>query len=159
MSSRFILIFILLLIARPASSQPNRVWFWFSNCGPQQLALNVTFDGSSLYRANIPICQATRTSTKSHAERRNISFAFKPSRAIKWEGYRDDNPVTSAGHPLTIDLWEAGADPDDLLIGVSVSDSHQIYMNTIHIAYPDKPSSSEIATGLVVSMAPISAAK
>lgn len=106
-----------------------------------------------------PDMQADRQSAASRGESKNISLRMKPNRAIKWEGYRDDNPVTRAGYSLTVDLWEAGADPDDLLIGVSVSDGHQIYMNTIYVAFPDKPSSTEIATGLVVSTQPVSAGK
>ena len=57
---------------------------------------------------------------------------------------------TAAGRPLEVDLWEAGADPDALLIGAAVSDGDTLRMNTIHIAYPTKRAETEIAGGLFV---------
>ncbi len=47
-------------------------------------------------------------------------------------------------------FWQAGADPDALLIGVSFVASDTILMNTIHISHLNKRESSEIAKGLVV---------
>jgi hypothetical protein len=156
-SSRSILLSVLLLAAQPVSSTVKNVWFCFSDCGARQLALQVTFDGASLYSSKVPICQA---SPASKGEETRISLVLKPRRDIKWKwGNRDDNPITPAGHRLLVELWEAGADSDALLIGVSVSDGHQIYENTIHIAFPEKSSSTEIATGLVVSTTPAPAGK
>jgi hypothetical protein len=147
---------VLAAIVRPVASQEQHVWFWFANCGAGTLILEIKLDGTLLYKSTIPICQATRDSADSRGESKKISFLVRPRRAIKWSGYQDADVTTKAGRPLNMDLWQSGADPGDLLLGVSVSDSHSIYMNTIHIAYPEKPSSTEIAEGLVISTHPVS---
>jgi hypothetical protein len=141
-------------VSSVASNQEERVWFWFSSCGATQLVLQAELDGRLLYNETIPICRATRDGDVSTHQNNTISFPAKPARQIRWQGYRDDEPVTKAGHSLQVDLWQAGVDPNDLLIGVTVSDRHQIYMNTIHIAYPDKPSTTTLADGFVISTHP-----
>jgi hypothetical protein len=52
-------------------------------------------------------------------------------------------------------IWQAGADPDVLVIGLSFSDGHMIYMNTLHIAHPSQRDESEVATGLTVVTYPV----
>jgi hypothetical protein len=76
---------------------------------------------------------------------------------MKWSRSRTDQRTTKAGRRLDVDIWQAGADPSDILLGVSVSDSESVYINTIHIAYPEKPNTTLIADGLVVSTHPLSA--
>jgi hypothetical protein len=157
--SRFAALSCVLAMASclPASSQEERVWFWFSSCGPSKLVLQAKLDSQLIYGATIPICRKERDRDDGSGENKTLSFSAKPAHAIKWEGYRDDNPITKAGTALTLDLWQAGADPGALLIGVTVSDGHQLYMNTIHIAYPDKPSSTVLADGLVIDTRPLAA--
>lgn len=140
-----------LLGGKSAESQEQRVWFWFTSCGNEALVLQVTLDGEPLYRATIPICQATR---EDHTASEKVSFTFQPPRAIRWTGYRDDAPTTKAGQTLSADLWQAGADPNDLLLGVSVSDGRVVYMNAAHVAYPEKLNTTEIEKDLVVTTHP-----
>jgi hypothetical protein len=117
--------------------------------------LELKLDGALLYRSTIPICQAPRESTESQGESKKISFVIQPRRTIRWSGYRDDAPTTRAKQPLKVDLWQSGADPNDLLIGMSVSNGRQIYMNSIHIAYPNKQSSTEMEKGLTIDTHPV----
>lgn len=141
----------------PASSEEHGVWFWFSNCGAKTLFLEAKLDAEILYSSRIPICRARRDSDASSGEARTLSFSAKSSHSIRWHGYRDDEPVTKAGSALQLDLWQAGADPNALLIGVTVSDDHQIYMNTIHIADPDRQSATVLAKGFVINTRPLAA--
>jgi hypothetical protein len=141
-------------VSAPSFGQEERVWYWFSNCGAVKLDLEVSLAGKLVYSSAIPICRAERDSDASTGHSRALSFQIKPSRPLKWEGYRDDEPITRAGQALTVDVWQAGTDPGALLMGVSVSDRRQIYMNTLHIAYPDKQSSTTVADGFVVSTRP-----
>jgi hypothetical protein len=143
---------VIAMAGQPAVSQEQRVWFWFASCGPEALVLEVKLDGTLLYSSTIPLCRANRGADRGESPK--ISFSVQPRRAIEWSGYRDVDVTTTAGHSLHLDLWQAGADPDDLLIGISVSDVDSLYMNAIYIAYPKEPNSMEIAKGLVVSTHP-----
>ena len=60
-------------------------------------------------------------------------------------------------HTQTIEgnVWQAGSDPDELLLGISFSTKNQVLLNTIHIAKPGRVSSSEVDRGIVVRTFPI----
>ena len=47
-------------------------------------------------------------------------------------------------------IWQAGADPDDILLGVSFVAHDQVLLNTIHIVRPGEPTESKLDTGLVI---------
>jgi hypothetical protein len=74
---------MLAMAVRPATPQPQRVWFSFANSGVGPLLLEIKLDGLPLYNSTIPICHASRESAESRAERRGISFPLQPRRAIK----------------------------------------------------------------------------
>ncbi len=137
----------------------DNVWFWYRRCGDIAMTLVVTFDRVPLYRETIPICKTDRTSVPVQDQQRKIDFSFTPSRTITWTGYRDGVDTTGAGVPLRGNLWQAGADADDLLIGVTFDDVNGAHTNTLHIAYPDKTMRTEVAPGLAVSTSPARAAK
>jgi hypothetical protein len=67
-----------------------------------------------------------------------------------WKGYRDYDDTTRAREPVEGDVWEAGAESDVLLLGVSFSTGDRIVMNTIHIAHPGSPDTTAIADGLLI---------
>ena len=52
-------------------------------------------------------------------------------------------------------IWLAGADPDAMILGVSFVSRGSIYMNTLHIAYPDRRQISEIEPGLIIITEPM----
>jgi len=130
---------------------PSKVWFWFTDCGTEALVLDLTLDGKALYRSTIPVCAANR---EDHTESKKVSFSFVPSRAITWSGYRDEAPTTEAGQTLSADLWQAGADPNDLVVGISVSEGRVIYTNATHVAYLERPNTTEIEKGLLITTHP-----
>ena len=137
----------------PQRTQEGPVWFWNASCGGPTMTLEVRLDKTVLYRSSFPLCRADRyplNRVNSQGHTNDIHFSFRPQRPILWEGYRDTSDTTAAGQLIKCDLWQAGADPDDLLFGVSFVSAHTIYMNTIHIAHPDKRDETEIAKGLFV---------
>ena len=89
---------------------------------------------------------------------RRLQYSFQPDRVIKWSGYRDGGDITKVGASLEGILWEAGADPEDILVGVTFPDIKGIHMNAIHVAYPHKHTETEIAAGLVIITSPETAA-
>jgi hypothetical protein len=145
-----------LLVTPRAEESEGPVWSWFATCDGPALGVEVQFDTATLFKSVIPLCQAKRTGPASQGQRTgSIHFLFKPERVIVWEGYRGAPDKTKAGQVLQVDIWQAGADPDDLLLGVSVSDAQTIYMNTIHIAHPSRRDESQIAKGLKLITYPL----
>jgi hypothetical protein len=126
------------------------VWFWHTTCGGPTMTLEVRFDKRVVYRASIPLCRMNREAKTEEKSPRVLDVPFAAPRSIKWEGYRDAPDVTPRGQRLHLNLWQAGADPDDLVIGVSAANESVILMNTVHIAHPVRRDATEVAQGLVV---------
>ncbi len=118
------------------------------------MSLEVKLDGRTLYKSTFPLCRASRGSSESQGESGRVQFSFRPGRAIKWLGYRDAAETTGADQLIEADLWQAGADPDDLLIGVSFASGSRIYMNTVVVAHPGRRETTTVAEGLVVTTFP-----
>jgi hypothetical protein len=148
----------LFLVGRQVTAEEGPVWFWLAACDGPALHLEVQLDGTTLHESVFPICRADRSSPVSQGQRiGKIHFTFTPGRAIVWEGYRDTRDTTKAGQPLDAEIWQAGADTDAILMGVSFSDTRYTYANTIHIAHPAGRDKSELATGLTVMTEPFAA--
>jgi hypothetical protein len=143
-------------IASPAlASQEGPVWFWFATCGGPIMKLEVRLDQRLIYQSSFPLCRSERSSAHSEGQKKKLEFAFKAPRAIVWQGYRDEDNTTGPDQEIEGNIWLAGADPDKMLLGVSFMSRDSIYMNTIHIAYSNRRSVSEIEPGLVVITKPI----
>jgi len=131
------------------------VWFLNVGCNDDGMAIELRLDGSIVYRHEFWICRTLRSAVSNSGTDVKIEFSITPTKAIKWSGYRDEAATSPAGQALEVDLWQAGADPNDVLVGVSVADKTQIYMNATHIAYPHRASSTTIAPGLLISTHPV----
>ena len=118
------------------------------------MGLEVSLDGKVIHQATFAVCHRLRSATSTN-EKRMIEFSFVAPRAITWNGYLDEDNTTNVGAKLEADIWQAGADPDALILGLSFDSSNQIYMNTVHIARIDRSSQSEVEPGLVVRTYPI----
>ncbi|HXK21147.1 MAG TPA: hypothetical protein VMS55_00575 [Myxococcota bacterium] len=140
--------------AARASADEGTVWFWFATCSGPEMRIAVSLDSVTLYKSSFPICQAKRASASSQGQKAKVQFTFRPARDIEWHGYRTKATRTQEQQPLTCRLWQAGADPNDLLIGVGLDDANGIHMNTIHVAKRMERSRSEIARGLVIETYP-----
>jgi hypothetical protein len=117
--------------------------------------LEVRLDEHPIYKSSFPLCRTKRSTLHGQGDQRKLQFVFKPGRPIVWEGYRDEDNKTAPDAVIVGDIWLAGADPSDLLLGLSFSSGDSIYMNTIHIAHPYRQDQSEIASGLIVITKPV----
>ena len=127
------------------------VWVWSSKCpAPTYVALRVKLDGKTIYIKSIPLCRWERRFEDGRA-----SFQFRPRRELTWYGYRSDKGDPSpADAQLTVDFWEAGGDPADVLLGYSVASAHRIYMNSIYVLWPERKGSLVMAPSLVLLTMP-----
>jgi hypothetical protein len=158
---RFTVVFICLLFILPVAAQNDDepVWFWFSTCGGPVMKIEVRLYKELIFQSTFLLCHAKRSSKDSQGQSAGkIEYSFTASRAIVWSGYRDQDDRTLPGSRFTGYLWQAGAGADHLIIGVQFVGSEMIYMNTLHIAYPDRKVESEIADGLKVITYPWEAA-
>jgi hypothetical protein len=129
------------------SSAPTGTWHWFESCGgTTKLGLVVLIDGKAVYRSRFSVCR--NNGPTPTAEERKIVFHFKGGRIFQGE-YR-----TLPTQTIEANVWQAGADPDTLLLGVTfVSD--RVLLNTIHLAKPGSPSESQMDRGIVVKTFPL----
>lgn len=102
--------------------QQGPAWFWFATCGGPAMTLEVHVGGTTAYKSTFPLCHAERGAPAEQGLATRAEFMIRPTRPIRWTGYRDVPERTAANQPLRMDLWQAGADPDAVLIGVSVMD-------------------------------------
>jgi hypothetical protein len=114
------------------------------------MTLEVRLDSGVMFKSSIPLCRARRDSDDRQGQASQVDFTFRPTRTIVWTGYRETADTTTADQPIEMNIWQAGADPDALTIGMSFMDTSRILMNTIHIAHPGRRDESSIASGLSV---------
>ncbi len=119
------------------------------------MKLEVRFDQKIIYQSSFPLCRAERLSTHSEGQKKKLDFVFDAPRAIVWQGYRDEDNTTNPNQEIEGNIWLAGADPDAMLLGVSFTSRGSIYMNTLHIAYPNRRQVSEIEPGLLIITEPV----
>jgi hypothetical protein len=138
--------------ATAVAQQPNRatpdvVWTWSKQCGGnRKLGLRVRLDRKVLYRGVLPICRGDRD-----AENGRVEFHFAGGHLFQGE-YRTRSTDSIKG-----DIWRAGGEPDELILGIVFDTKNQILLNTLHIARPDRQTSSQLDKGLFIITYPVSA--
>lgn len=139
--------------APQSPAPPSPVWYWFQSCAEKAtMGIEVTVDGKSVFKSSFPICKTTNPPADDRDGKQKIlAFTFKGGRTFQGE-YQ-----TTSGETVEGNIWQAGADADDLLLGVSFvsKKQNQILLNTIQIAQPDRRSVEEVDTGIFVETFPI----
>ncbi len=147
------LVFLAVLIpvpplAQQPSSPPEKsavVWTWSKGCkGDHKLGVTVRLDGKALYRGVLPICRGSRD-----AEEGRVKFHFAGGHSFQGEHH------TRSTDSIEGDIWQAGGEPDALILGISFDTGKQILLNTVHIAKPKKQASSTLDRGLVITTYPV----
>ncbi len=111
------------------------------------LAIQVVLDGKIVYRSRFTVCSVSKPAAQP--EKQKLVFHFKGGHVFQGE-YRTLPTQTIEGS-----IWQAGADPDALLLGVSfVTD--RVLLNTIHIAKPGSTSVSKLDRRIVIRTYPLS---
>ena len=131
----------------PMSTNKEVVWHWFSQCSAAKIiTIEVSLDSKTVYKSSFSICQTVRGDIRPEPmQRRLIFFPKKTSPSILGE---------PKSERLEVNIWEAGEDPNDIVLGLSFTTKQRIWLNSLHIVEPDKLSRSVLAKGLVVSTYP-----
>jgi len=130
------------------SSTATGAWHWFESCGSaKHLGLLVLLDSKPVYHSQFSVCRNNRPTPT--AEERKIVFHLKGGRVFRDE-YR-----TLPTQTIEVNIWQAGADSDDLLLGVTFV-SNRVLLNTIHVAKPDGESVSQLDRHIMLRTFPLS---
>lgn len=133
------------------SEKPNGVsglvWSWSENCGHEQkkyLGFQIILGPKAIYESSVPICR-----TKYGANPKTIAFRLKGGHTFQGE-HR-----TLPEETVEANIWLAGSDPDAIIFGLDFSTKKRILLNTVHIARPDRESTSKIDRGMWVRTFPV----
>jgi len=109
-----------------------------------------------MYHTVVPICRGGQPEQRPARSAPSVAFSVRPARAIVWHGYRDREDVAPAGASLALELSQASADANTLMLGITASDptTKAIYMKSVHVAKVDEVSITDIARGLTLSTRP-----
>jgi len=55
---------------------------------------------------------------------------------------------------LDVDLWQAGGEPDVILLGFTIAAGNDLHMNSLHFLSPTEDRMSTMAPGLVLETRP-----
>lgn len=137
------------LAAVPVTDQAKQnVLVWFGDCNkPLLVVIELSFKSTQIYRTVAPVCKLPR---EAEPKDKILKFTFKDVHQSLFGEPR--------GEEIEGNIWEAGGDPGDVILGLTFSTGRREWLNTIAIAYPDKESTMELATGLSIKTYPISAA-
>jgi len=134
------------------SPQPSEdVWFWFGDCPePRVMGVQVLLEGKSIYQSHFRACQMKRTIANTEREQKvRTSFHFAGGHTFQGTHH------TKKTETIEGTIWQAGADPDDIVLGVSFLAHDQVLLNTIHIVTLVKPAVSKLDRGLVIKTYPV----
>ena len=124
--------------------QLDPVWRWFAECPkPRPLRVSVQLDNKVLFEATVPTCHVQDSDLRRTWKQEMLSFKLRTSAARFGKQFRN------LGTPeIAVDIWEAGGDAGDLILGVSFMTTGQVLLNGIHMAFPGKTSKSVYGEGI-----------
>jgi hypothetical protein len=106
--------------------------------------LTVRLDRKVLYRGVVPICRGSRDT-----EDGRVAFHFAGGHAFQGKCHTRSTDIVEG------DIWQAGGEPDALILGLSFDTGKQILLNTLHVARAEKQTSSELDKGLFITTYPV----
>jgi hypothetical protein len=138
------------LSAQESRVSPEPLWTWFGNCSNKKhMGLEVLMNGTVIHRSSFPICRINYRYQEVDARQKIVVFFFKGGYVFQGQ-YHTVRTQTIEGN-----IWQAGADLDAIILGVSFSSPTHILLNTIHLAKLGGESKSLIDRGLIVRTFPI----
>ena len=145
-----------ILTISPASSPGGIVspgqgsWYWFEDCHDgKMMGLELLMDGKTVYQLKFRVCLIDHSGAKSESELEIKAFYISGGHTFQ------DTYHTRKGDKIEGNIWQAGAEPDALWIGLSFSTKNQVLLNTLHVVKPGKPSQSQLDRGIVVRTYPL----
>ena len=144
--------FIASSVARAQSATAwDSVWIWSASCQHAvRLRLEIQLDGRLLAAPRLSVCRVPATQAIGRSNTQRVSFTFHARHDFQGE-YQ-----TGLADTITADVWQAGADPKAVILGVSFSTTRQVLLNTIHILDPHERRRYVLDPGLASTSYPAS---
>jgi hypothetical protein len=137
--------------AQQSAASSYRVWTLHGECStPAHVALDFRQHGTLLRRYILSMCHST-----VHLEHvlPDSSFTLRFTTAVRRAyGLKPSESVSA-------DIWEAGADSDAVVLGISLETDRVILVNTLHMLRADRLTWQTLGGGLTVRSYPVSARK
>jgi hypothetical protein len=154
---RIFTMIVLLTLAIPlacfsqSSTLPGKaVWSWLGECDVgKMIGIDVFLNRRSIYHSGFRACLIDREDAKAESQQRHKQFYFSGGHTFQGQYH------TKESDKIEGDIWQAGADPDGILLGLSFANKDQVLLNTIHIAKPGKASQTKVDSGIVVKTYPL----
>jgi len=142
---------VILALTVPAGaatpSALGKVWHWYARCAqPRRVEMEVTFGRRQVYSSVFDVCLLERDAIDPEQPQRILKFNLVSSHRSLF-GERQ-------GEPLEGNVWEAGNDGGDLVLGVSFAGRRRVWCNSLHVLDPEKISETPLARGLLVRTTP-----
>jgi hypothetical protein len=112
------------------------------------MEFRLLLDGKTIYQSQFHACRLNRTHANSDRQGKIKSFQFSGGHTFQGTYH------TKNSERIEADVWQAGADADDIVLGVSFVLRNQILLNTIHIVKPGESTQSELDPGLLIKTYP-----
>jgi len=140
-------IFLAPLSAGPSqrSTDSPKYWYWFQECpDARKMGFNVVVDSKRIYHGEFSACHMERENIHPSGEEKQISFHFAGGRIFPGGdgSYLPERYYSKPTENIEGGIWQAGADPNDLILGLSLSIPDKILLNTAYIVYPGKATKS-----------------
>lgn len=117
-----------------AQEAEEKVWHWTdAKHAEKTLVLDTTVDSKIVSTVKFPVCRVTRTEVKTETKQRIVGYHF----LLKKLSGRNFICNISSGN-VEGNIWEAGMDKTDIILGISWVINNCVVLNTIHIAVVDK---------------------
>ena len=143
-------IFMVFILTAFQVSQ-DLVWHWFPQSSQTDtLRVEVYQQKKVLFAASIPICAMDRSNIEPEHPQKILQFSFEAECGI----FGSEFKLLGVRH-IEGNIWEAGSDPDDVLLGVSFASEEQVFLNTVHIALAKKAAKTNLAQGLYIKSYPL----
>jgi hypothetical protein len=101
-----------------------------------------------IHRKTVQFCHSRHAQTRQRHFVPMMTFTVPGGRTFQGE-YR-----TTHSENIRADVWQASADTDAVVLGVSFSLKRQILLNTLHVLMQGKASTVTLDSGLTISSYP-----
>jgi len=107
--------------------------------------MQVTLNGKRIYSTSFGICHVSNYSQPMKHQRTLVFRIAGGHKSLFGEPRQE---------ALEGNVWQAGRDTNDILLGVSFAGPKRVWCNSLHILNPDRASRTILAHGLVVLTEP-----